>query len=83
MSQIVDFYTVNSLKPGDVLVTTVTLHIDSAGRPVFRMYRCGYPPEQIALDDGVPQGSRLFQLEDEVAKALFPIVGTLEYVADG
>ncbi len=82
MDQIVDFYNVSSLEPGDVLVATVTLHIDGAGQPVFRMYRCDYPPEQIASDDGVPQGSRLFQLEDEVAKALFPIVGTLKYVAD-
>ena len=45
MSRIKNFYTVSpqDLKPGDVLVATVTLHVqhhaDEVGAPYFRMYR--------------------------------------------
>lgn len=76
---IVDFYNVrpDELKPGDVLVCTVTLHvshhIDPDGHPYFRMYRCGYPHPVIG-DDDIPQGSRIYVDENVVANSLFPVV---------
>ena len=74
--RIVNFYTVrpDELKPGDVLVATVVLHIvESPGYPGLRgrVYRCGYPPETY---DGIPQGTHLGCKEtDEVINALFPV----------
>jgi hypothetical protein len=77
--QIKDFYNVrpDELEPGDVLVCTVTLHVsyrrDGDGKPMFRMYRAGYPPQ---VSEGIPQGSRLSPLgEKTVAYELFPVVG--------
>ncbi len=79
--QVVDFYNTSpdDLKPGDVLVATVTLHIshllDEDGRPTYRMYRCAHPPEQVSID-GIPQGDAIF-MEEEGAKTVFPIVAGL------
>lgn len=79
--QIVDFYTTSQddLKLGDVLVATITLHVsyrlDKDGRPMYRMYRCGYPPQQIS-EDGIPQGGRIF-MGEKGAEAIFSIVAGL------
>jgi len=63
------FYTVkpNELEPGDVLVCTVTLHVNAFG---FRMYRCDWQPGH----DEIPQGSRIYSNLDELAQSLFPVV---------
>lgn len=81
MTRLVNFYTTpyDELREGDAMVCVVTLHVNhhhqGNGKPYFRMYRTGYPPEQ--HDDegkGIPQGSRIYLNEDEIAKALFPVV---------
>jgi hypothetical protein len=80
MAQIVDFYNVrpNELKPGDVLVCIVTLHVghlhDDQGKPMYRMYRCNYPDPQLG-DGDIPQGSSIVLNTEEAARALFPVVG--------
>lgn len=78
MPQIVDFYNVrpDELKPGDVLVATVALHItwrtDKKGKPMYRVYRCGYPPQ---LGEGdIPQGGCIGDQQRQVAEALFPVI---------
>ena len=77
MSQVVSFYNVSpdDLKCGDVLVCTVTLHVgwhmDSEGKPMYRVYRCDYPPQ---VSDGIPQGANLGAFQQQVAEALFPVV---------
>lgn len=74
MSRIVNPVTVkpDELEPGDVMVVTVTLHVVKRGDGlVFRIYRCGYPPQ---VHEGVPQGSRIGVHEWEVAQELFPVV---------
>lgn len=83
MSRVVDFYNVrpHELRPGDVLVCTVTLHVthhtDNDGNPYFRMYRCN-----LDVND-IPQGSRLYGDENVVANALFPIVTNAGMRSDG
>jgi hypothetical protein len=70
-----NFYTVrpDELQPGDVLVCTVTLHVGYHGDPpVYRMYRCGYPPA--IGEEGIPQGSAILSSVEQVAAALFPVV---------
>ena len=75
--RIVDFYNVrpDELKPGDVLVCTVTLHVvnrlDDNEKPMYRVYRCGYPPQ---TSGGIPQGANLFGSQRAVAEGLFPVV---------
>ena len=80
MSRIVNSYTIRpgELKPGDVMVCTVTLHVMSDR--TYRMYQCLYvDPRNAAarlagasLVDGVPQGSRIYDDGDIVAQQLFP-----------
>lgn len=78
--QIVDYSTMSQddLKPGDVLVATITLHmshrLDKNGRPMYRMYCCSYPSQQI--EDGILQGDRIFMREIGV-EAIFPIIAGL------
>lgn len=78
MSKIVDFYNVRpgELKPGDVLACVVTLHVgyrqDENGNPThYRVYRCRWPDTQVSK--GIPQGANLGHLQQQVAKALFPV----------
>ena len=84
--QIVDFCNVrpDELKSGDVLVCTVTLHVgyrkDEHGKPMYRVYRCGYPPEIIV--DGIPQGPNIGRDAEAVAHALFPVIGYAELQPD-
>jgi hypothetical protein len=66
----------DELKSGDVLVCTVTLHVgyrtDDEGKPMFRVYRCNYPPQ---VSSGIPQGSCLTSEGAEaMAEHLFPVV---------
>ena len=70
-----NFYTVrpDELKPGDVLVCTVTLHVGYHGEPpVYRMYRCAYPPQ--LGEEAIPQGQPILSNVKEVTQVLFPVV---------
>ena len=76
MPQIKNFYNIrpDELEPGVVLVATVTLHITRShgGKPLYRVYRCGYPPE---TSEGIPQGASLPpEHARTVMQALFPVV---------
>ncbi len=82
MTHLKNFYEVrpNELEPGDVLVCTVTLHVShflqEDGKPFFKMYWTGFPPETFD-GAGVPQGTRISfarKEENAVARALFPVV---------
>lgn len=70
----------NELKPGDVLVCQVTLHVthhtDENDKPYFRMYKCKYEGSD------VPQGTRIYVNEDRIAEALFPVVKWSEMKSD-
>ena len=68
-----NIYTVipNEIERGDTFAVTVTCHIDHQGYP--RLYRCRYPDAYVS--DGIPQGDRVFNFEDEIIKSLFPSVG--------
>ena len=60
----------SELKPGMVMVCTVTLHIGYMGG--FRVYQGDFPPQ--FSEDGIPQGSRISGNQaDAVAEALFPV----------
>lgn len=77
MSKLVNSVSVrpDELNSGNVMAVTVTLHVQrTAHGLVFRMYRCGYPPQ---THDGIPQGSRIGPPEQEqvVMETLFPVVG--------
>ena len=70
--KIVDFYNARpgSLKPGDVLVATVTLHVTENG---YRVYRCKFPPPM--GDGGIPQGGKLSpEGARSIALSVFPVV---------
>lgn len=87
MSRIVNFYNVapHQLKPGDVLVCTVTLHMrhitDAKGRPTFAMYRCPFPNPQIG-DAGIPQGDKMPPSQATKVAAVFPIIEWAELVPE-
>lgn len=62
----------SDLTHGDVMAIVITLHVIKRGdNHVFRMYRCGHPPQE---HEGIPQGHRIGH-EKEIAQELFPIVG--------
>jgi hypothetical protein len=64
----------DQLKPGDVLVCVVTLHVRYFDDR-FAVYQCTYPDPQVS-SDGIPQGSKLLpEQADAVAAALFPVAG--------
>lgn len=68
-----DFYTTrpDELKPGDVLVCVVTLHVmyhTKKGKPVYRMYRARYE------GDDIPQGSNIISDVKKVGESLFPVI---------
>jgi hypothetical protein len=71
------------LKPGDVMVVTITCHImhglRSGEDTSFRLYRC---PENAEEHEGIPQGSRIMSNEREVAAVLFPVVTWLDIEPD-
>lgn len=73
-----NFYTLRPIdfKPGDILACTVTLHFMHTrpdGTPVFRMYRCAYPPQTV---DEIPQGEGIVNNKMEVAETLFPVAAS-------
>ena len=83
MSKIVNFYTAtpDQIDDGDVMVATVTCHIvrtlDDC-KPVYRIYRCAYPPDEY---EGIPQGMALPPEQAEmVMRAIFPVVAWAEGV---
>ena len=61
------------LQEGDkVMAVVVTCHvIKRGGKCYYKLYRCGYPPEEYG---GVPQGSRIGGDEDAIVEQLFPVV---------
>ena len=63
----------DEIKPGDVMMCTVTLHVldGGNGKLLYRMYECRQHYPEV---DGVPQGTRIGD-EWAVQKQLFPVVG--------
>lgn len=74
MTRIVNPNTIrpDELKPGDVMVAVVALHVQHHGPPYFTMYHC--PMDGRRSHDGVPQGNKIFDNCEALAKALFPVV---------
>jgi len=77
MSHIVDPRNVRpgDLKPGDVMIRTVALHVlpdYTGGRLMYPMYLCPWPDS--SLVDGVPQGARM-EGKPETMQEIFPVVG--------
>ena len=71
MSKIKNFYTANTVEPGDVFVCVVTCHITEMG---YKLYRCAWPPQ---IYDNVPQGEGMYDT-GEIVQQLFPIVANQE-----
>lgn len=72
----------NKLQSGDVMVVTVTCHVNQGPGDslLYRLYRCPYPPRG-SMDEKVPQGTRIGD-EEAVATQLFPVVKSAKGIPD-
>jgi len=75
------------VKPGDVMIRTVTLHVFEGPDDtlLYRMYVCPYEPAKSSVDrvlasvvpfePPVPQGSRIYEGARAVQQEVFPVMG--------